>query len=216
MKNGSNVVLVFVFWLICLTKVHGSNFSLVLGYRLEVNKTEIKISQVENSQPLAVEKVSIELKNNCVVIQDTTNKALVLSLKSTDDYEILKVFKEKCLDNLSNSSCLTEFIEKFYTLFDPFGLEYQFFVGNKQILAKLVKDNPSNELKIATQVADVLYLQSPDILNGSVKIYDISSGREVLSEKLDYGQNSLDLSNLRNGAYILVCNKKSLKFVKVN
>lgn len=216
MKNGSICLFSFVFWLFCLSKVQGSNLSLVLGYTLEVNKTEIKISQVENSQPLTIpEKVSIELKSNYVIIQDTTNKALLLSVKSGDDYEILKLFKEKCLDNLNNSSCLDEFVEKFYTLFDPFGLEYQFFVGNKQILAKLVKDISSNELKIATQVTNVLYLQSPDVLSGSVKIYDISSGREVLNEKLDYGQNSLDLSRLRNGAYVLVYNKKSLKFVKL-
>lgn len=214
-KNGS-FLLMFIFWLFCLTKVYGSNLSLVLGYRLLINQTEIRIGQVENSQPLVENKVSIILSNNnTIIIKDTADKALLFSVQSQNDYQVLKLFKENCLDQLANVDCLDEFTEKFYTLFDPFGLEYQFFVDGKQILARLVKDTASNELKSTTQVEDILYLHSPEKWNGPVKVYEISSGREVLSEKLDYGQNYLDLSSLRSGTYILVCNKKSLKFIKL-
>lgn len=217
MKNGSKFILMFIFWLFCLTKIYGSNLSLVLGYRLLVNnQTEIKISQVESSQPLAENNVSIILSNNMIIIKDTADKALLFSVQSQNDYQVLKLFKENCLDQLANVDCLDEFVEKFYTLFDPFGLEYQFYYGTYPMLAKLVKDDQKNELKISNQLTTgILHLRSPDKLIGPIRIYEISSGREVFSKELNNDESYLDLSNLNRGSYILVNRENRVKFVKL-
>lgn len=182
-----------------------------MGYKVLLNnQTEIKISQAEY-QPMTA-NVGIEVINNTIIIRDTANKALVFSLESNNDYQVLELFKKSCLDNLANANCLDEFIEKFYTLFDPFRLEYQFYSGDNLILAKLVKED-SSDLKSYIRT-NVLYLQSSERLIGPVMVYDISSGKKVFSANIRSNENSLDLINLKRGSYLLVCRNKRIKFVK--
>lgn len=209
MKNGSLLFIISILsWLFCLSNARADNFSLILGYKLIINQTEIKISQVE-SQPLTANTVEIEVSNNEITIRDTANRALLFSAES-DDYQILELFKKSCLDNLANANCLDEFIEKFYTLFDPFGFEYQFYSGDNLILARLVKEN-SSDLKSYFQTG-ILYLQSTEKLIGPVMVYDISSGQKVFSANIKNNESSLDLSCLKRGNYVLVCREKKIKF----
>ncbi len=136
-----------------------------------------------------------------------------MSVESEFDDQVLKTFKEKCLDDLANANCLDEFIERFYTLFDPFGLEYQYLSKDGLILAKLVKDEPEKDIKVAYLTGNHLYLRSPDKITGPVKIYDIASGREVFSTNIKTNENSLDLSSLKRGSYVLVCKENRVKFI---
>lgn len=184
-----------------------------------INQTEIKISQIAETQPLAKQSVNVKMSNNnSVYINDFSDKTLVFSLdsKKLEDCLILKDFKENCLDNLIKSNCLDEFIEKFYTLFDPFGMEYQFFSRGGPMLAKLVKDTPEEGLNVFPNpiINNNLYLQKPGEKIGPVKVYDIRSGQEVFSTNVDDSQVSLDLSNLKKGHYILVCREDRIKLVK--
>lgn len=196
--------------------MRAGNFSLIKDYKLIIDgKTEVRIRQAE-SQPIPGNKVSISISDNMIIIKDTANKALVFSVVSRDNIQVLEQLKKSCLDNLADANCLGEFIEKFYTLFDPFGLEYQYFSDNGPMLAKLVKDEVIDE-KFAVYpnpVVDYLYLQSSDDKIGPVKVYDISSGQNVLSANLEFGQNSLDLTRLRKGNYLLVCGERRFKIVK--
>lgn len=217
MKHGKGkcLFLSLVIWVFCLSHLHASNFSLIKDHKLVINQTEIKISQAE-SQPLTETEntvgIEIEISDNVITIRDTANKALLFSIESNTDYQILKLFKKNCLDNLVKSNCLDEFIEKFYTLFDPFRLEYQFYSGNNLILAKLVKESSSG-LKSYDVQTGILYLQSSENLTGPAMVYEISSGRKVFSTNIRSNENSLDLSGLRSGNYILVCRNKRFKFV---
>lgn len=207
-------------WVFCLSHLHASNFSLIKDYKLIVNQTEIKIRQVEiQIQPLSKQSVNISLSNNnSVYVSDYSDKALVFSVdySKSENCLVLKDFKEKCLDNLIKSSCLDEFIEKFYTLFDPFGMEYQFNSRNGPMLAKLVKDVPEEGLNVFPNpvVNNNLYLQKPGEKIGPVKVYDIRSGQEVFSTNVDDSQISLDLANLKRGNYILVCGEDKIRFIK--
>ena len=225
--NVRNTANVFMFLLLCWllitsTNVAAGGFSLIDGYKLRMGCVEVKIHQLDVPSVVGADNLRIEIsKDNELIVRDNTDKALAFSVKSKNDLRVLENLKRNCLDKLSNSTCLIQFVEKFYTLFDPFGLEYEILSDDDlPVMAKLVKmeDTETSESTAMSgypnPVRDILFLKSTNEIIGPVKVYDIRSGQNVITQSLGYGQNSLDLSGLKKGTYLLIAGSNVLKIFK--